>query len=113
MYNLGDQFKIDKKKAIANAENIKMGEMFRFTVLSERLIRLEYNVNGSFLDNPTEFALYRNMNPVSFEVKETSGMLQIKTKYFKLTYLKNKPFEGNKVNPYSNLKVELLHTDRV
>ena len=112
MYNLGEQFKINKEKALANEKNIKKGEKFRFTVLSERLIRLEYNLNGTFLDNPTQFALYRNADPVDFECRDTSSMIEISTKYFKLTYMKNKSFEGNKVNAGGNLKVELLGTDR-
>ena len=113
MYNLGEQFKIDKEKALADEKNVKKGEKYRFTVLSERLIRLEYNINGNFLDNPTEFALYRNSEPVDFQVRDTSGMIEIATRYFKLTYLKNNSFEGTKVNPSVNLKVALRNTDRV
>ena len=40
MYNLGDHFKIDKTKAIANPKCIVKGDKYRFTVLTERLIRL-------------------------------------------------------------------------
>jgi len=113
MYNLGEQFKIDKEKAKANEKNIVLGDKYRFTVLSERLIRLEYNINGEFLDEPTEFALYRNFEPCDFKKQENSTLLEITTKYFKLTYSKNNPFEGTKVNPTINLKVELLKTNSV
>ncbi len=112
MYNLGEHFKIDMEKAKANEKSIIAGDKYRFTVLSPRLIRLEYNIGGDFLDNPTEFALYRNFDPVSFDSKDTSSTVEISTKYFKLTYTKNAVFEGNKVNPYANLKVELIGTDR-
>ena len=113
MYNLGEQFKIDVEKAKATEGNIKQGDKYRLTVLSPRLIRLEYNANGQFLDAPTEFALYRNTEKVDFECTDGSTSLEITTNYFKLTYIKNKPFEGTKVNPAQNLKVELIGSDRV
>lgn len=113
MYNLGEQFKIDNLKAKADSKNIITGDKYRFTVLSPRLIRLEYNFNGEFLDSPTEFALYRNFEPCKFSVRDSGSVLEITTDYFKLTYSKNKAFEGNNVNPSANLKVELLNTDRV
>ena len=62
MYNLGEQFKIDKTRAIANKKNIIQGQNYRFTVLTERLIRLEYNDTGHFVDDPTELVLYRDIN---------------------------------------------------
>ena len=113
MYNLGEQFKIDKKRAIANKENMIVGEKFRFTVLTERLIRLEYNDNGIFVDDPTERVLYRDLKKPEFTSNEDSNFVIISTKYFKLTYIKGKSFLGGKANPAANLKVELLNTDRV
>lgn len=112
MYNLGEQFKIDTKKAIANEKNIIKGPKYRFTVLTERLIRLEYNEKGKFVDSPTERVLYRNLETPKFEVKQDSTTLVIKTSYFTLTYLKGKPFIGNKVSPENNLKVSLNNSDR-
>ena len=80
MYNLGEQFKISKEKALANEKNIKKGNNYRFTVLSERLIRLEYNANGTFLDSPTEFALYRDSEPVDYKCNDTDRIIEITTK---------------------------------
>lgn len=113
MYNLGEQFTFDYSKAIANKENIIQGENYRFTVLSERLIRMEYSEEGFFENRPTELVWYRNMPPVKFEKSEDSKYLQIKTKYFELNYVKNKSFAGSKLNPTANLNVKLLNTDRV
>ena len=101
------------RRALARPENIVQGEKYRFTILTDRLIRLEYSDSGVFVNNPTEFALYRDFEPVRFEKKEDDKILFIKTRYFQLTYLKNKPFQGSKVNPIANLKVELLNTDRI
>ena len=112
MYNLGEQFTLDRKRAVANKKNIIQGEKFRFTVLTERLIRLEYNDNGIFIDDPTEQVLYRDLKTPEFHSNEDSNYVVITTKYFKLTYIKGRSFLGGKADPASNLKVELLNTDR-
>ena len=113
MYNLGEQFTLDRKRAVANKKNIIQGEKFRFTVLTERLIRLEYNDNGIFIDDPTEQVLYRDLKTPEFQVSDNNNYVVITTKYFKLTYIKGRSFLGGKANPAANLKVELLNTDRV
>lgn len=113
MYNLGEQFNFDYNKAKSNQSNIIIGEKYRITILSERLIRLEYNPDGIFEDRPTELVWYRDMPPVYFEKKENTKILKIKTKYFELTYVKNKDFDGGKLNPVANLKVNLLNSDRI
>lgn len=110
MYDLGQQFKIDYKKSLANSKAVIKGEKYRFTILTPRLIRLEYSETGNFLDAPTERVLYRNLEVPKFDMKEEGNVLTIITEYFKLIYTKEKPFESSKVNPYANLKVELLHT---
>ena len=102
---LGEEFKVDYEKAIPNKANVITGEKFRFTILTERLIRLEYNENGIFENRPTELVWYRNMPAVPFEKKEDSRFIEIQTKYFKLTYHKNKSFKGTLLNSMANLKV--------
>ncbi len=113
MYNLGEQFNLDMNKAKANKDSIILGKKYRFTVLTERLIRLEYNEEGKFVDNPTEIVLYRNLPAPKYQVKQDETFLEITTKYFKLSYYKNKPFLGTKLNPVANLKIELLNSDRI
>ena len=110
MYNLGENFKLDKEKAKANPKSIIKGDKYRFTVLTERLIRIEYNEQGNFIDNPTELVINRNLNLPKFELIDNSNFISITTKYFKLTYIKGKSFIGGKANPANNLKVELLGT---
>lgn len=112
MYNLGEQFAFDYNLAIPLKENVIKGNKYRFTILTERLIRIEYNEYGEFLDKPTELVWFRNMPKVTYLKKETDTFLEITTKYFKLTYLKEKPFEGSKINPVSNLKIELLSNNK-
>lgn len=113
MYQLGEQFKFDYSLSKAKPENIIQGKSYRFTVLSERLIRLEFNKEGLFEDRPTELVWYRNMESVSFTKKETKKVLEITTSYFHLRYIKEKPFSGGKLNPMRNLRIELLNSDRI
>lgn len=113
MYNLGEHFKIDKSKAVANKNNIVKGDKYRFTVLTERLIRLEYNDKGHFVDSPTQQVLYRNLKTPIFETVDNPNFVSISTKYFKLTYIKGKSFIGGKASPANNLKVELLDTPAI
>ncbi len=112
MYNLGEQFKLNMERALAKHANVTAGTKYRFTVLTPRVIRLEYSPSGIFTDAPTELVWYRDLPNAKFKVNESNTSLEIVTDYFKLTYVKEQPFAGNKVNPSANLKVELLGTDR-
>ena len=113
MYNLGEYFKIDCTKAKANPKAIIQGVKYRITVLTERLVRLEYNPNSLFEDLPTQIVWNRSFNVPNFQVKNDTKYLEITTKYFKLIYNKEKPFQGSKINPTSNLSIQLLNTDRI
>ena len=95
-----------------NNENIIKGTKYRFTILSEILIRMEYNETGVFVDNYTELVRNRNFNKVNFKKQEDEKYLVIETDYFKLEYIKEKPFYGTKLVPESNLKVLLKGTDK-
>ena len=107
MYNLGEQFKIGKN-SVANSKSVVKGDKYRFTVLTERLIRLEYSSDGVFEDRATERVFNRFMDIPKFDVMEDARVLTITTDYFKLFYVKNSSFKGSKVSPANNLKVEFL-----
>lgn len=109
MYELGDCFKFDLNKSKANQECVFKGNKYRVTVLTERLVRLEYNESGIFEDYPTELIWYRNFPKPQFTVEENNKILNIKTKYFELSYLKDKNFDGGKVSPTKNLKITLTN----
>lgn len=113
MYDLGDRFKFDLNKSTANNECVFKGNKYRITVLTERLVRLEYSENGIFEDYPTELVWYRNFDKPKFTVEENNKIIKITTKYFELTYLKEKKFYGGKISPANNLKIELKNSDRV
>lgn len=105
-------FLVDYLNNKSNPKSIVKGKNYRFTILTERLVRLEYNSNGVFEDRPTELAWNRNFKECEFQIKEDKNYLQISTKYFTLEYQKEKPFLGSKINPRLNLKVTLSNTDR-
>ncbi len=112
MYDLGNQFHIDLEKLKCNNNSIIQGAKYRISILTERLIRLEYNKNGLFNDLATELVIFRNFDKPLFEVKEREGgILEINTKYFKLEYIKEMPFYNKGINPSKNLKVSTTGTD--
>lgn len=112
MYRLGDQFKRDYEKAKTNEGCIIQGEKYRISILTERLIRLEYSEVGVFEDRPTKLIWHRDFSVPQFEVKDDEKYLEISTKYFKLFYSKEKSFKAGRINPGANLKVDLNGTDR-
>ncbi len=112
MGKLPEYFKIDQSKAISKEQAVFKGDYYRITILSEILIRFEYAQDGKFMDRPTELVLNRDFEVPQMEVQEDEKVLVVTTKYFKMTYLKGKPFVGSKVAPDSNLKVVLNGTDK-
>ncbi len=112
MYNLGNQFKFDYEASKPNNECIFKGSKYRITILTEHLVRLEYNENGIFEDRPTELVWYRNLPKPEFKVKENNRSIEISTKYFTLTYTKEKKFYGGQANPTGYLKISVNNSDR-
>ena len=103
----------DMNKNITNPQVVFKGDNYRISILSERLVRLEYSIDGKFSDAPTILVKNRNFSVPEFKVEQDDKYLVINTKYFMLQYIKNKPFVGPKFAPDSNLKVSLLNTDKV
>ena len=112
MYKLGEQFAFDYEKAIANEKSVIQGLKYRITILTERLIRFEYNEKGIFEDRPTELVWFRNFEKPDFSVKEDEKYLELTTKYFRLFYVKEKKFKSGKLNPTKNLKVDFIQFER-
>ena len=79
MYNLGDQFKRKQECGKANEKCIDKGNKYRITVLSERLIRLEYSENGQFLDAPTELVWNRVFEEPKFAASASSAKTNTET----------------------------------
>ena len=88
MYNLGEQFKVGKN-SFPNPKAVIKGEKYRITILTERLVRLEYNENGIFEDRATEVVFNRRFDVPKFEMFEDATTLTISTEYFKFSTVKN------------------------
>src|SRR5574344_574268 len=110
MYDLGEQFHININDLKSKSTAILQGKTYRFTVLTERLIRLEYNKAGIFNDAPTQLVRCRDFSVPKYDLKEDENFLEIKTKYFTLSYVKEAPFKGSFGNSMKNLKVILNRT---
>lgn len=111
--NIDEHFKVNYIHSKAKDNAIFKGKNYRITILSERLVRFEYSENGEFYDGLTERVVNRDFNAPDYNVKEDNRYLEISTKYFKLTYAKEKPFVGSKMAPDANLKVLLQNTDKI
>ena len=112
MYPLGKQFEVDYSKATSDKKAVVQGSRFRISVISERVVRLEFSPNGQFLDRPTQLVRKRNIGLPDFSVRQDANVLEISTKYFALSYIKEQPFVGTKVDPMKNLKITLLSRER-
>ena len=62
------------------------GANYRITVLTERLLRLEYCDEGCFEDRATQVVLDRKFAPCDFRVCEKETSLEITTRYLHLVY---------------------------
>ena len=112
MYPLGKQFEVDSSKAKFDSKAVISGSNFRVSVITERVVRLEYSTTGKFNDRPTELIKNRNLGEVNYSIRQDANILEITTKYFSLTYIKGQPFLGTKVDPMRNLKITLLSKER-
>ena len=112
MSNISDYFIKNTKDLISKKECMVIGQKYRFTMLTDRLIRLEYSENGIFENRSSQNVIFRNFDRPIFVVNESDTLLQISTKYYTLSYVKNKPFGSGKLTPGSNLKAILKGTEK-
>lgn len=90
------------KKAVVESDNA------RFTVLTPRLIRMEWEKNKTFDDHASFVVINRQLPVPSFTTEEKDGWLFIKTNEVELAYKRNSgPFTKD------NLKIKLVNADTV
>lgn len=70
----------------AEAGNVLQGDRWRISVLTEGLIRLEYQPEGCFEDRATQMVWNRDFPPTGFQVQETDAGLEIFTSRIHLIY---------------------------
>ena len=112
MYPLGKHFEIDYSKAKCDKRAVLEGKNYRISLISERIVRLEFSPDGKFLDKPTQLVKKRDIGLPDFSVRQDKHVMEITTRYFVLTYLKGKPFLGSNVDPMKYLKITLKSTDK-
>ena len=82
MYPLGKQFEVDYSKAKNDSKAMVVGRKYRITVITERVVRLEYSPNGKFVDIPSQLIQSRNFGLPEFTIRQDSNFLEISTRYF-------------------------------
>ena len=60
-----------------SAQSMIVGSCYRFSLLTARLVRMEYDPDGVFEDRPTQMAVNRSFPPVEYAVYETLRMRSI------------------------------------
>lgn len=71
---------------IANTDAIVAAKNVRFTVLTDRLIRLEYSKTNSFEDRPSQAFWYREQPVPAFKKTVTDSSIEIETDFLHLKY---------------------------
>ena len=92
MYDLGPKMKLNTLKGIANQKHVYAGKKYRITLLSESLIRFEYNEQGKFNDNLTSLVQNRQFPEPRYIHTMDDTWLHFETKFFTMDYVKNTPF---------------------
>ena len=81
-------------KPVANPKATVIGDKWRFTVLTDGLIRYEWAPDSSFEDRASTFAINRDLPVPEYQHWEKDGYLNIRTSRFHLIYNK-KPFSAS------------------
>jgi len=76
--------------SVANPEAIVLAKNVRFTVLTDRLLRLEYSKNDSFEDRPSQAFWYRQQPVPKFKKVITDDSMEIETDFLHLRYKPNR-----------------------
>ena len=108
MASLGKHFEVSDNNLVAPSKYVFKGINYRITILSDRLIRFEYSLDGNFYNGATEIVHNRKFDvEPKIKVEQDQNYLVITSKYFIMQYAKEKPFKGPSFAPDSNLKVKL------
>ena len=98
-------FKTEPSPA-CNPAYIIQGDCYRFSMMSEKMLRIEYDPQGLFEDRATQTVWNRKLNGCAFTVHETPETLEIKTESYIVHYQKG-PFSPHSLyidamNSYTN-----------
>jgi alpha-glucosidase (family GH31 glycosyl hydrolase) len=88
------QLKFEPEAAV---EAVVTSGSARFTLLTSRLIRLEYDENGRFTTAPSQIVWYRSQPLPEFTVRKEDDKLIIETADLLLRYVEERPFTAKTV----------------
>lgn len=96
-----DHFQLDLSAVAAPDAVVEVGNA-RFTVLTDRLVRLEYDSERRFEDRPTQAIWYREQPVPAFTVRSEVNFLEIETVALVLRYehQDNQPFNAENLSIY-------------
>ncbi|VEG30037.1 glycoside hydrolase family 31 protein [Actinomyces howellii] len=92
--------------APARPETIVSGPTYRFSVLTDRLIRIEHSATGSFVDAATQLVVSRDLGPApDFEVRRGQDRVEILTEHLHLTHIPSRGFSRSGLSVSMRSKV--------
>ena len=106
MVKLASYFVDNEQNLLADPKSILKGKKYRFSILTPRLIRIEYNENGIFEDRATSLVINRKFQGTQFDLKFDETTITITTEYLSLKYLKDSPITNK------NIIVKVNGTDK-
>ena len=87
---------------VAHRKSIAGGKTCRFTVLSSKLIRMEYSPDGVFENRASQVAFHRDFPECDFDFEIEGGIITLKTEHLQVRCTDGVPFSAD------SLEVKLL-----
>jgi hypothetical protein len=82
-------------RPVAHESNTLCGKDYRISVLTSRLLRLEYTPNGAGEDRASQAVFYRDFPACEYRVSREGNRLYLETDHLQLAYLEGTPFAGD------------------
>ena len=79
---------------VADPQAIVSADKARFTLLTSRMIRLEFSPDGDFEDRPSQIFWHRKQPVPEYSIKLTEAGLEIQTEHLELNYAMGEPFHA-------------------
>ena len=107
MYKLGDHF-VNKStyNLLAEPASIISSNNYRITILSDRLVRLEYSSSGIFNNYETAIIKNRKFEVPEYTKQEDDTILKIETRYLTLSYVKKMSFNSRTIKAVCKSNLE-------
>lgn len=95
--------KRDFSDASPNKNQIIQGANYRFTIISDHVLRMEYSKTGRFIDERTQIITNRDFGEFDYVTNQENGHLLCETKYYRFSYQMNKEFNQESLVIYSKI----------